>query len=51
MTIRSLLSGFTLLCALLATAPVLAQKVYLAHDGDKPQAAYAARKLGEALTE
>ncbi|WP_198411345.1 hypothetical protein [Marinimicrobium alkaliphilum] len=50
MKIRLLLSGFTVFCALLAT-PALAQKVYLAYDKDMPQAAYAARKLGEALAE
>ncbi len=50
MKIRLLLSGFTVFCALLV-APALAQKVYIAHDKELPQAAYAARKLGEALAE
>lgn len=41
-----LLLGF---CLLLAGA-ARAEQVYILHDADVPQAAYAARKLGEALT-
>lgn len=50
MKIRYLLSGFILICSSLAS-PAFAQKVTLAHDNEHPQAAYAARKLGEALTD
>ncbi|WP_442886713.1 hypothetical protein [Congregicoccus parvus] len=40
-----------LLVWLLAAPPAAAESVYILHDRDVPQAAYAARKLGEALTE
>ncbi|HEY7884281.1 MAG TPA: hypothetical protein VIC08_04970, partial [Cellvibrionaceae bacterium] len=50
MKTKSLLSAFVILCAVLAT-PAWAQKVYVAHDKELPQAAYATRKLGEALKE
>ncbi|MBW3628418.1 MAG: hypothetical protein KY464_03890 [Gemmatimonadetes bacterium] len=46
---KSLLCLVIALC--LATEAAWAQRVTILHDGAAPQAAYAARKLGEALTE
>ena len=50
MKTRYLLSGLLLILSLLAST-AFAQKVTVAHDPEHPQAAYAARKLGEALKE